>query len=40
MACAAAADALGARRERVHTEVFFVEPQPWTREPLRTGEPT
>jgi CDP-4-dehydro-6-deoxyglucose reductase, E3 len=28
LACAAAADALGARRERVHTEVFFVEPQP------------
>lgn len=39
MACAAAADALGARRERVHTEVFFVEPQPWTREPVRAGEP-
>ena len=30
LACAAASDALGARRERVHTEVFFVEPQPWT----------
>ncbi|HEX8977310.1 MAG TPA: FAD-binding oxidoreductase [Solirubrobacteraceae bacterium] len=30
LACATAADALGARRERVHTEVFFVEPQPWT----------
>jgi CDP-4-dehydro-6-deoxyglucose reductase, E3 len=30
LACAAAADALGARRERVHTEVFYVEPQPWT----------
>lgn len=29
-ACAAAADALRARRERVHTEVFFVDPQPWT----------
>lgn len=28
-ACVAAADALGARRERIHTEVFFVEPQPW-----------
>jgi len=40
LACAAAADALGARREHVHTEVFFVEPQPWTREPLRTGEST
>jgi CDP-4-dehydro-6-deoxyglucose reductase, E3 len=26
LACATAADALGARRERVHTEVFFVEP--------------
>jgi CDP-4-dehydro-6-deoxyglucose reductase len=32
-ACAAAAEALGARREHVHTEVFFVEPQPWTSEP-------
>ena len=32
LACSAAADALGARRERVHTEVFFVEPQPWTGE--------
>ena len=32
LACAAAADGLGARRERVHTEVFFVEPQPWTGE--------
>lgn len=31
LACAAAADALGARRERVHTEVFFVEPQSSTR---------
>jgi CDP-4-dehydro-6-deoxyglucose reductase, E3 len=40
MACAAAADALGARCERIHTEVFFVEPQPWTREPLPTGEST
>jgi len=30
LACAVASDALGARRERVHTEVFFVEPQPWT----------
>lgn len=40
LGCAAAADGLGARRERVHTEVFFVEPQPWTREPLRTGELT
>ena len=35
LACAAAADALGARRERVHTEVFFVEPQPWTGETSR-----
>lgn len=40
MACAAAADALGARRERVHTEVFFVEPQPWTHEPTQLQEPT
>lgn len=29
-ACAAAADALGASRARVHTEVFFAEPQPWS----------
>lgn len=40
MACAAAADALGARRERIRTEVFFVEPKPWTREPLPTVEGT
>lgn len=40
MACAAAADALGARRECVHTEVFFVEPQPRTRQALPAGEPT
>jgi CDP-4-dehydro-6-deoxyglucose reductase, E3 len=39
MACAAAADALGARRERIHTEVFFVEPQPWNREPVQAEEP-
>lgn len=38
MACAAAAAALGAHRERVYTEVFFGEPQPWTGEPLETGE--
>ncbi len=38
MACAASADALGARRERVHTEVFFVEPQPWTGEPVQAEE--
>lgn len=38
LACAAAADALGARRERVHTEVFYVEPQPWTAELLPAGE--
>ena len=37
LACAAA-DALGARRERVRTEVFFVEPQPWTGEPGRSEE--
>lgn len=29
LACAAAGDALGARREWVHTEVFFAEPQSW-----------
>ncbi len=38
VACAAAATALGARRERIHTEEFFVEPQPWTDEPPETGE--
>ena len=27
-ACAAAADKLGVPRARVHTEVFFIEPQP------------
>lgn len=32
LACATAADALGARRAHVHTEVFFVEPQPWSGE--------
>lgn len=37
LACAAAADGLGARRERVYTEEFFVEPQPWTQEPVETG---
>jgi CDP-4-dehydro-6-deoxyglucose reductase, E3 len=40
LACAAAADALGARRERVHTEAFFVEPQPWTGEPVQVREHT
>ncbi len=30
LACAAAADTLGAPRARVHTEVFFAEPQPWS----------
>jgi UDP-N-acetylmuramyl pentapeptide synthase len=34
MACTAAAHALGAKRERIRSEVFFVEPQPWTREPV------
>ncbi len=34
LACAAAADALGARRDRVRTEVFYVEPQPWTSHPF------
>ncbi|HEX5192014.1 MAG TPA: FAD-binding oxidoreductase [Solirubrobacteraceae bacterium] len=33
-ACATAAGALGAARRSVHTEVFFVEPQPWTAMPL------
>lgn len=37
-ACATAAEALGARREHVHTEVFFVEPQPWTGEPAQVGQ--
>lgn len=41
LGCTAAADALGARRERVHTEVFYLEPQPWTAElrPAGGGEP-
>ncbi len=29
-ACAAAAAALGAPRAQIHTEVFYVEPQPWS----------
>lgn len=33
-ACAVAADARSARHERVHAEAFFVEPQPWTGEPM------
>jgi len=36
-ASAAAADALGARRERVHTAVFFAEPQPWASGSGREG---
>jgi CDP-4-dehydro-6-deoxyglucose reductase, E3 len=39
-ACATAAEALGGRREHVHTEVFFVEPQPWTGEPAQVGQRT
>ena len=39
-ACASAAEALGARREHVHTEVFFVEPQPWTGEQAQVGQRT
>lgn len=39
-ACAAASDGLGARRERIHTEMFFVEPQPWTCEPVEAHGPT
>ena len=31
--CAIAADALGAFRASVHTEVFFADPQPWTANP-------
>jgi len=30
LACAAAAEAQGAWRGRVHTEVFYTEPQPWS----------
>jgi CDP-4-dehydro-6-deoxyglucose reductase len=37
-ACAAAAEALGVRREHVHTEVFFVEPQPWTAGSVPVGQ--
>jgi CDP-4-dehydro-6-deoxyglucose reductase, E3 len=39
-ACATAAEALGGRRERVKTEVFFVEPQPWTGAPAQVRQPT
>jgi len=38
LACATAVDALGARRERVHTEVFFAEPQPWSGPAPQPGE--
>jgi CDP-4-dehydro-6-deoxyglucose reductase, E3 len=38
LASAAAADALGAPRERVHTEVFFAEPQPWSGAPPAAAE--
>jgi CDP-4-dehydro-6-deoxyglucose reductase, E3 len=37
-ACAAAAEQLGADRARIHTEVFFVEPQPWSGEAPQAGE--
>jgi CDP-4-dehydro-6-deoxyglucose reductase, E3 len=37
-ACAAAAEALGARRAAVHTEVFFAEPQPWSGAAPQAGE--
>jgi CDP-4-dehydro-6-deoxyglucose reductase len=37
LACAAAAETLGAARERVHTEPFFVEPQPWSGPPPASG---
>lgn len=30
LACAAAAEAIGAERARIHTELFYVEPQPWS----------
>lgn len=38
LACAAAADALGARRERVYTEVFFAEPLSWSGAPPTAAE--
>lgn len=31
--CASAAEMLGASRARIHTEVFFADPEPWTRAP-------
>ena len=37
--CAAAADALGARRASVYTEVFYADPWPWTEAPAETTEP-
>jgi CDP-4-dehydro-6-deoxyglucose reductase, E3 len=36
--CAITADALGAERERTHTEPFFAEPQAWSRAPLGADE--
>ena len=37
LACAVAAETLGAARERVRTEPFFVEPQPWSGPPPASG---
>jgi CDP-4-dehydro-6-deoxyglucose reductase len=37
LACAAVAETLGAAREHVHTEPFFVEPQPWSGPPPASG---
>lgn len=38
-ACAEAAAGLGAPRELIHTEVFYVEPQPWSGAAPQASEP-
>lgn len=36
--CAIAVETLGAHRARIHTEVFFADPEPWTLQPPELGE--
>lgn len=38
-ACAEAAETLGAPRAQIHTEVFYVEPQPWSGVAPEASEP-
>lgn len=40
LACGAAAEAQGADRARIYTEVFFVEPHPWSGTAPRAGDVT